>query len=42
MSLSVGVLEGNLEGGGGSLAGDPEGYVENALETDISFHRGPV
>jgi hypothetical protein len=26
----------------GSLAGDPEGYVEKALETGISFHRGPV
>jgi hypothetical protein len=26
----------------GSLAGDPEGYVENALETGSSFHRGPV
>jgi len=26
----------------GFLAGDPEGYVEKALETGISFHRGPV
>jgi hypothetical protein len=26
----------------GSLAGDPEGYVEKALETAIFFHRGPV
>ena len=26
--------------GGGSLAGDPEGYLEKALETGISFHRG--
>ena len=26
----------------GSLAGDPEGYVEEALEMGISFHRGPV
>ena len=26
----------------GSLAGDPEGYVEKALETGNSFHRGPV
>jgi hypothetical protein len=25
----------------GSLAGDPEGYVEKALETGISFHKGP-
>jgi len=25
-----------------SLARDPEGYVEKALDTDISFHRGPV
>jgi hypothetical protein len=24
-----------------SLAGDPEGYVEKALETGISFRRGP-
>jgi len=27
---------------GGSLAGDPEGYVEKALETGISFHMGPI
>jgi hypothetical protein len=33
------LCEGNLEG---SLAGDPEGYVEKALDTNISFHRGPV
>jgi len=26
----------------GSLAVDPERYVGNAMETDISFHRGPV
>jgi hypothetical protein len=26
----------------GSLAGDPEGYVEMALGTVISFHRDPV
>ena len=26
----------------GFLAGDPEGYAEKALETGISFHRGPV
>jgi hypothetical protein len=26
----------------GSFAGDPEGYVEKALETGISFCRGPV
>ena len=25
---------------GGSLAGDPEGFVEKPLETDISSHRG--
>jgi len=24
-----------------SLAGDPGGYVEKALEMGISFHRGP-
>jgi hypothetical protein len=26
----------------GSLAGDPEGYIEKALEMGISFHRSPV
>jgi len=26
----------------GSLAGDPEGYLEKALETGISFRRGSV
>jgi hypothetical protein len=26
----------------GCLAGDPEGYVEKALETGISFHMGPA
>jgi hypothetical protein len=26
----------------GSLDGNPEGNVEMALETGISFHRGPV
>jgi hypothetical protein len=26
----------------GSLAGDREGYVEKALETGISSHRGPT
>jgi hypothetical protein len=26
----------------GSLAGDPEGYVEKALGTGIFFHRGPT
>jgi hypothetical protein len=25
-----------------SLAGDPERYVEKAVETGISLHRGPV
>jgi len=25
-----------------SLVEDPEGYVEKALETGFSFHRGPV
>ena len=28
--------------GEGFPAGDTEGYVEKALETGISFHRGPV
>ena len=27
---------------GGFLVGDPEGYVEKALEMGISFHRGPI
>ena len=26
----------------GSFVGDPESYVEKALKTGISFHRGPV
>jgi hypothetical protein len=26
--------------GEGSLSGDPEGYLEKALETGISLHRG--
>jgi len=26
----------------GSHAGDPEGYVEKALQTGISFHKGPI
>jgi hypothetical protein len=26
----------------GSLAGDPEGYVQKAVDTCISFHIGPV
>jgi hypothetical protein len=26
----------------GSLAGNPEGYVEKALQTGISFHKSPV
>jgi hypothetical protein len=26
----------------GSLAGDTEGYVEKALHTVTSFHRGPI
>jgi hypothetical protein len=34
------LCEGNLEEG--SLAGDPEGYLEKALETGISFHKGSV
>ena len=41
LSLSLWELcAGNLEGG--PLAGDPDGYVEKALETGISSHRGPV
>jgi hypothetical protein len=34
------LCEGNREGG--SFSEDPEGYVEKALETRISFHRGPT
>jgi len=34
--LCAGNLEGDL------VTGDPEKYVEKALETGISFHRGPV
>ena len=44
-ALEVGSLCGSSVKGtwrGGSLAGDPEGYVEKALETGISFHRGPI
>jgi hypothetical protein len=26
----------------GSLAGDPESYVEKALETGVSLYRGPA
>jgi len=26
----------------GSVAGEPERYVPKAMETGISFHRGPV
>jgi len=39
--LSLWVLcEGNLEGG--DPTGDPEGYVEEALEMGIPFHRVPI
>jgi len=34
------LCEGNPEGS--SFTGDPEGYVEKALETGISLHRGPA
>ena len=34
------LCEGNLEGA--SFTGDPEGYVEKALETGISLHTGPT
>jgi hypothetical protein len=34
------LCEGNLEGG--FCTEDPEGYVEKALETGISLHRGPA
>jgi hypothetical protein len=38
--LSWELCEGKLEGG--LLAGDPGGYVENALQEGISFHRALV
>jgi len=34
------LCKGNLKGG--FFTGDPEGYVEKALETDMSLHRGPA
>jgi hypothetical protein len=40
LSLSGSSVKGTCREG--SLAGDPEGYVEKALETGNSFHRGPV
>ena len=44
LSLSLSLCGSSVKGTkrGGSLAGDPEGYVEKALETGISLHRGPV
>jgi hypothetical protein len=39
--LSMGALGGEA-GRGGLFAGDPEGYVEKALQTGISLHRGPA
>ena len=30
------------EPGGGSFTEDPEGYVQKALVTGISLHRGPA
>ena len=43
LSLSLSLCGSSVRGTWreGSLAGDPEGYVEKALETGISFHRGP-
>jgi hypothetical protein len=37
--LSTGALLRDSEEG--VLIGDPEGYVKNVLETDISIYRGP-
>jgi len=37
----MGALSGE-RGRGGSFPEDPKGYVEKALETGISFHRGPT
>jgi hypothetical protein len=40
LSLCGSSLEGTCREG--SIAGDPEGYVEKALQTGISFYRGPT
>jgi hypothetical protein len=40
LSLSCSLCEENQEGG--SLAGEPGGSVDKALEIGISPHRGPV
>jgi hypothetical protein len=34
------LCEGNLEGG--SLAGDPEGYVQRSVEMGVCSCRGPI
>ena len=41
-SLSLSFCGGSVKGRDGSLAGDPEGYVEKVLEMGISFHTGPI
>jgi len=40
VSLCGSSMKGNWREG--FFAGDPEGYVEKALEMGISCHRGPV
>jgi len=44
LSLSLSLCGSSVKGTWreGSLAGDPERYAEKALETGISFHRGPI
>jgi len=44
LSLSLSLCGSSVKGTWreGSLARNPEGYVEKALETGISLHRGPI
>jgi len=44
LSLSLSLCGGSVKGTWreGSFAGGPKGYVEKALQTGISFLRGPV
>jgi hypothetical protein len=41
-SHSMGVLLGNLQGGGGCFVGGPESYGRKALGMGISFYAGSV
>jgi len=44
LSLSLSLCGSSVKGTwrDSSLTGDPKGYVEKALETTVSFHRGPT